>query len=242
MAAAQSRVRARVTWPRRDQWGETLLIGNTLDHWLVIGAGLSISGGGRLISQSQPEVSDWSANSGPRSGCSLPRKFPTHQCSHSIYWFSALASERQDNGKRSHPLLCLTAPLENFRRGTRFLTIVRLLTVVNKCLRSWSCHRDVFPVLYNPIIKVPDSTLSGIDWSQSCHYCGRGPALSLPPRSLSTKLDGTWKWYWGQSCQSRYCNTHHESSCPLTIYFCIIPLSVCIGVEWGVWWEGCQGI
>ena len=82
-------------------------------------------------------------------------------------------------------------------------------------------------VLYNPIIKVPESTLSGIDRSQSCHYCGRGPALSLPPRSLSTKLDGTWKWYWGQSCQSRYCNTHHESSCPLTIYFCII-LFVCV--------------
>ena len=135
-------------------------------------------------------------------------------------------------GKSFHPsLFCLTAALENFRMVTLWTGNGFFMKFLIVCIdrHAWEASNvtEMYPIQNNQIIWAPDSTLSGIDWSQSDHYCGRGPALSLPPRSLSTKLDGTWKWYWGQSCQSRYCNTHHESSCPLTIYFCIIPF-VCV--------------
>ena len=146
--AAGSRVRAGVTWRLRDQWGETLLIGNTPDHWLVIGAGLSISGGGRLISQSQAEVSDWSANSGPRSDLPQPPKKVSNTSMLALKSIDFLPWPQK--GKRFHPsLFCLTAALENFRIVTLWTGNVSFMRYLIVCIGShgWDaskwCHRDV---------------------------------------------------------------------------------------------------
>ena len=131
-------------------------------------------------------------------------------------------------GKRFHPsLFCLTAALENFRMVTFFHEILN-------CVYRQSCMRSKQVVSEKCI---QSKIIQSFEWSTQ-HFQGLTEAnltiivvAALPCLCPPGRYPQNWMGHENdigvRAANGRYCNTHHGSSGPLTIYFCII-LFVCV--------------